>query len=108
LSQLVALRSAVGRALGPLDWEAIREGQLRWWFLIPMTAYVRWNIYVLVESIFPLAPLLLASMVRWRARDARRRSGTSADDAAPPVAWCLPTPLPDWQTWSLQDVASRA
>jgi len=105
---MIALRSAVSRALGPLDWEAIREGQLRWWFLIPMTAYVRWNIYVLVESIFPLAPLLLASMVRWRRAMLVAASGLLL--MMPLRLWlgALPTPLPDWQTWSLQDVAARA
>jgi hypothetical protein len=105
---MVALRTAVSRALGPLDWEAIRESQLQWWFLIPMTDYVKWNAYVLVEAIFPFAPLLLASMIRWRRAMFVAAVGLLL--MVPLRLWlgALPTPLPDWQTWSLQDIAARA
>jgi hypothetical protein len=69
---------------------------------------VRWNVYVLVESIFPLAPLLLASMVRWRRAMLVAAVGLLL--MVPLRLWlgALPTPLPDWQTWSLQDIGARA
>jgi hypothetical protein len=108
LVAMVALRSAISRALGPLDWETNREGQLRWWFLVPMTAYARWNIGALIESVFPLAPVLLASMVRWRRAMLVVAVGLLL---MVPIRLGLggsPTPLPDWQTWSLQDIAARA
>jgi hypothetical protein len=105
---MVALRSAISRALGPLDWETNREGQLRWWFLIPMTAYVKWNISVLIESVFPLAPVLLASVVRWRRALLVAAVALMLMVPLRLGLGALPTPLPDWQTWSLQDIAARA
>jgi Dolichyl-phosphate-mannose-protein mannosyltransferase len=105
---MVALRSAISGALGPLDWETNREGQLRWWFLIPMTAYMKWNIAVLIESAFPLAPVLLASMVRWRRAMLVAAVGLLLVVPLRLGLGALPTPLPDWQTWSLQDIAARA
>jgi hypothetical protein len=105
---MIALRSAVGRVLGPLDWEANREGYLRWWFLVPMTDYLRWTIEVLIVSVFPLAPVVLASMVRWRRALIVAAVGLVL--IVPLRLWLgdLPTPLPDWQTWSLQDIGARA
>jgi hypothetical protein len=108
LVAMIALRSALSRALGPLDWEANREGQLRWWFLVPMAAYLRWNIAMLIESVFPLAPVLLASMVRWRRAVLVAAVGLVVTVPIRLVLGELPTPLPDWQTWSLQDIAARA
>jgi hypothetical protein len=105
---MVALRSAIGRALGPLDWEANREGGLRWWFMIPMATYAKWNIGLLVESVFPLAPVLLASMVRWRRAMLVAAVGLLLMVPLRLGLGTLPTPLPDWQTWSLQDIAARA
>ena len=105
---MVALRSAIGRALGPLDWEVNREGGLRWWFTIPMTTYAKWNISLLVESVFPLAPVLLASMVRWRRAMLVAAVGLLLMVPLRLGLGTLPTPLPDWQTWSLQDIAARA
>jgi hypothetical protein len=105
---MVALRSAIGRALGPLDWEVNREGGLRWWFTIPMTTYAKWNIGVVVESVFPLAPVLLASMVRWRRAMLVAAVGLLLMVPLRLGLGTLPTPLPDWQTWSLQDIAARA
>jgi hypothetical protein len=105
---MVALRGVLGRALGPLDWEANREGQLRWWFLIPMTTYAGWNIAALIESVFPLAPVLLASMVRRRRAMLVAGVGLLLMVPLRLALGALPTPLPDWQTWSLQDIAARA
>jgi hypothetical protein len=105
---MVALRTAISRALGPLDWETNREGYLRWWFLIPLTDYAKWNIGVLIESVFPLAPVLLASMVRWRRAMLVVAVGLLLMVPLRLGLGALPTPLPDWQTWSLQDIAARA
>jgi hypothetical protein len=105
---MVAVQSAVSRTLGPLDWETNRVGQLRWWFLVPMTAYLKWNIAALVESVFPLAPVLLASMVRWRHAMLVAAVGLFLMVPLSLGLGALPTPLPDWQTWSMQDIAARA
>jgi hypothetical protein len=105
---MLALRSAISRALGPLDWETQREEQLRWWFLIPMTEYVKWNVGVLVESVFPFAPVLLAALVRWRRAMLVAAMGLVLMVPLRLGLGALPTPLPDWQTWSLQDIAARA
>src|SRR6185436_14892699 len=76
--------------------------------LIPVRTYAAWTIRVVLESIFPLATLLLASLARWR---------TAVTVAAIAVLLVVPmqrargeilSPLPDWQTWSLQDIGARA
>ena len=60
------------RALGLLDWAAIREDYLRWWFTVPITDYLRWNLEVPFIVALPFAPLLLGYIVR------RRRAAETA------------------------------
>ena len=108
LIAMSVLRTAIARTLGPLDWAAIREEQLRWWFLVPIAKYLTWNIRVVFESAFPLAPVLVASMVGWRRA---MLVGAVALALVVPLRLIfggVPTPLPDWQTWSLQDIGARA
>src|SRR5439155_7463493 len=91
----------------PLQWAAIRQDYLRWWFMVPATTYLRWNVEVLFVAVFPLAPLLMASVARWRRAIA---IGTAAIWL---VVICLVSlgavvmPLPYGQTWSMHDIAAR-
>src|SRR5437867_3195882 len=108
VAAMCVLQVGIPRVLGALDWAAVRQDYLRWWFTIPMTDYLRWNVNVLFVSAFPFAPLLLPFSARWP----RALHVTVAALAL--VGICrlalgeLPMPLPDWQTWSLQDIAARA
>ncbi|MCU1383156.1 MAG: hypothetical protein JWL71_1853 [Acidobacteria bacterium] len=101
------LQIVLPRVLAPLDWAAIRVSYLRWWFMVPITSYVRWTVEVAVIAAFPVAPLLLAYATRWR----RAASTVIGALAIASVSWLLGyavRPLPNWQTWSLQDIAARA
>src|SRR5205823_7345461 len=52
LAAMAVLRVAIRRALGPLDWEAIRQDQLRWWFTISYKTYLKWTLTVIIVSVF--------------------------------------------------------
>jgi hypothetical protein len=74
---------------------------------VPLKDYALWNINLPFIVAFPFAPLLLASLVR---------PGRAISIGVVTVVLMiglrlmlgqLPTPLPDWQTWSLQDLATR-
>jgi hypothetical protein len=108
LAVMAVLQVAVPRALGPLDWAAIRTDQLRWVFSIPLRTYAVWTIRVVLESAFPFAPLLFGSLARWRHAAI---VGVIAVLLVVPMQRTrgeILTPLPDWQTWSLQDIGARA
>jgi hypothetical protein len=108
LLAMAGLQVVIPRTLGSLDWLAIRADQLKWVSSISLRTYAVWTIRVVLESVFPLATLLLAPLVRWRRLlivlavalllivPMRRARGE------------ILTPLPDWQTWSLQDIGARA
>jgi hypothetical protein len=108
LSVMAALQVEMPRTLGLLDWAAIRQDYLRWWFKVPITDYLRWNMEVPFVLAFPLAPLLLAYIVR------RRQAAETAAAAiilAIVCRWALGhfvMPLPEGQTWSLRDIAARS
>ena len=108
LLAMAGLQVVIPRTLGSLDWLAIRENQLEWVSSISLRTYAVWTIRVVLESVFPLAPLLLAPLVGWR---------RAPDRSAVALLLIVPmrrargeilTPLPDWQTWSLQDIGARA
>jgi hypothetical protein len=108
LALMVALQIIVPRMLGGLDWQARRAESLRDVLSIPLSTYAKWTIDVVVQSIFPLAPLLLAPLVRWRRA---LLVGAVAVLLIVPVRWVrgeILSPIPDWQTWSMQDIAARA
>jgi hypothetical protein len=69
---------------------------------------LNWTIRVVLESVFPLTPLLLAPLVRWRR--ALAVAGIAAALVVPVqrARGEIPPPLPDWQTWSLQDIGARS
>ena len=108
LSVMVALQVEMPRALGLLDWAAIREDYLRWWFTVPITDYLRWNLEVPFIVALPIAPLLLGYLVR------RRRAAETAVAAIVLAILCrgilghLVMPVPEGQTWSLRDIAARS
>lgn len=97
------------RTMGQADWQTIRMANLRWWTSIPLSQYAGWNVRILCETVFPLAPVLLAGLF-WR-----RRAVITCAIVATAIAIALsvtlreiPSPLPNWQTWSLQDIGARA
>lgn len=107
LAVMVSLQLGMPRMLGPLDWAAVREGYLRWWFLVSTTSYLRWNVEVVFVSVFPLAPLLLAyAFGRGRALEVG-----AAALALAIASWAalgsFQMPLLNGQTWSLHDIAAR-
>lgn len=101
------LQVALPALFGPLDWAGTRTGYLQWWFMVPPWRYAAWTLEVLVQAVFPLAPLVVSAL---RGRD----HATAAVVAALMAALCLvalgeiPSPLPDTQTWSLQELTARS
>jgi hypothetical protein len=95
-------------AIGELDMEATRLNTLRWLFLVTPQEYSRWNIGVMFQSVFPLFPLLLPALSRRRAAMAAGVMAFVLAVALRLSLGAIPLPLPDWQTWSLQDIAARA
>jgi hypothetical protein len=107
LLMMGALQIELPRLLEPLDWAAIRQSYLRWWFSVPLVSYVRWTLEVMVITVFPLTPLLLAYATRWR-RAVTAVVGALTVAVASTLLGYVVRPLPNWQTWSLQDTAARA
>ena len=104
---MVSLQFGMPRLLGPLDWAGVREGYLRWWFMVKMTSYLRWNVEVLFVSVFPLAPLLLAfPFSRRRALHVAATAILLAIVTRTALGY-FQTPLLNGQTWSLHDIAAR-
>jgi hypothetical protein len=61
------------------------------------------------EAVFPLAPVLLAALVARRGTLAATLTLAVAAAAAVMLqGHIIPSPLPNWQTWSLQDIGARA
>jgi hypothetical protein len=107
LAVMVALQLSLPWMLGPLEWAAIRASWLRDWFSVPLVDYGRWTLTLFSIAAFPLLPLLLAFV-------ARRRRAVHVLVAA--VLWAVACrvalgevsmPLPNWQTWSLQEISAR-
>lgn len=108
IATMAVLQVAIPRALGALVWQAMRAEQLRWVLTISLRTYAVWTIRVVLESVFPFAPLLFASLVRWRRT---LLVGAIALLLIVPMQRArgeILTPIPNWQTWSLQDIGARA
>ncbi len=103
-----ALQIEMPRMLGPLDWAAIRQDYLRWWFTVPIASYLRWNVEVLFVAVFPFVPLLVAYVARWRRAIEVGAAAIVLAVVCRMALGTLATPMPHWQTWSLQDIAARA
>ncbi|MBI3492843.1 MAG: glycosyltransferase family 39 protein [Acidobacteria bacterium] len=109
LAAMSVLWILTNRTMGPAEWQTTRLENLRWWTTIPLRDYATWNAHAILETMFPLAPVLLAALF------SRRRlvitSGLIAVAFAIVLSLTLhevPSPLPNWQTWSLQDIGARA
>ena len=105
---IVALQTIMPLVLGPLEWAATRQGYLRWWFMVPITNYLRWTVEVLFVSVFPFTPLLLPYLARSRSVIAVGIAALMFAVVSHVALGELWMPLPNWQTWSLQDIAARA
>jgi hypothetical protein len=105
---MAALQIVIPNVFGTTDWAATRRDYLRWWFTVPVKDYLTWNVSLLFVSVFPLVPILVPYLFR------RKRLWQTLLASVLLAAACfvafreLPDPLPDWQTWSLQDIAARA
>jgi hypothetical protein len=105
---MAVLQLGLPRVLGATDWAATRRDYLRWWFTIPIRDYLAWTVGLLFVSAFPLVPILIPYLVR------RKRLWQCGLACLALAVVCLvwlgeiPDSLPDWQTWSLQDIAARA
>ena len=104
---MVAVWIALPHLLGRLPVSDQRVNGLSALLQVPLKDYALWNINLPFIVAFPFAPLLLASLVR---------PGRAISIGVVTVVLMiglrlmlgqLPTPLPDWQTWSLQDLATR-
>jgi 4-amino-4-deoxy-L-arabinose transferase-like glycosyltransferase len=102
-----ALWVALPVLLGPLPVIERRQLNLTWENLLAFDDYPEWNAELLWVVVWPFAPVLLCSLTRWR------RVLVSAAIAVLLVATlrltlgAVPTPMPNEQTWSLQDLALR-
>ncbi len=92
------------RAFGSLEVETGRLERLRWIALITAREYADWNTRMLWQTAIAFAPLLLAGITargRWRWMALATAIVGLATWAA---VGRLPLPMPDWSTWSLQDL----
>ena len=97
------------RTMGQADWQTMRLENLRWWTSIPLGQYAGWNARILAETIFPLAPVLLAALFSRRLTIVVAGILAAAFGAGLYMTLGeIPSPLPNWQTWSLQDIGARA
>jgi hypothetical protein len=98
---------AIPRWFGRLPIADQRVEGLHDLMLVPARVYLRWDLNLPFIAVFPFAPLLLSALTD------RRRALVITAGAAAMIAGFLiatgivPTPLPDWQTWSMQDIATR-
>ena len=109
LAAMAALWVVMGRAIGPLTAQADRFDQLRWWTMVTPAEYLTYNVGLLSQAVIPFLPLLLPPL----AANGRIAMKVVAGAAVLGLLlWVtlsmIPDPLPDWQTWSLQDIGARA
>jgi hypothetical protein len=90
---------------GPLQVETRRFEQLQWLALVPLKDYAEWNASLLGQASLPFVAVLAPAMATRRALVV---SGIASIALA--LSWLsfgtLPNPLPDWETWSLQDIGA--
>jgi Dolichyl-phosphate-mannose-protein mannosyltransferase len=102
IAAIVVAWIAVHRFFGPLGPETVRLEQLEWLALVKPKNYLEWNVGVLWQAAIAFAPLLLAAGSR------RWRPVVLLAAVAAVLLWIIfgymPEALPDWDTWSMQDV----
>ena len=99
---------ALNRTMGSAEFAQQRVANLRWWFMVTPREYLGWNVTLAFIAAFPFAPLLLASLARGRAAVVTLALGAALFVALRLSIGSIPNPIPDFQTWSLQDIAGRA
>ena len=104
---VVALWVALPRLLGPLPMIEQRQADLQWSTLLPIMAYARWNVELVWIVAFPFAPLLLCPLTQWRRALTIAGLSIALLAAVRLTLGAIPTPLPNEQTWALQDLAMR-
>jgi hypothetical protein len=102
-----ALWVALPRVLGPLPVIEQRQADLQWSTRQPLAAYARWNAELLWIVAFPFTPLLLCPVTRWRRALAIAGLSMVLLAGLRLTLGSIPTPLPNEQTWALQDLAMR-
>jgi hypothetical protein len=107
LAIMIALQVLLPALLGPLDVEQARTSNMQYVLMVTAREYATWNMHVLWEAAFPIAPLVVAALAS-RAAVVRVLAASCALAA---VLWVVrvppPMPLPDNQTWSLRDLSAR-
>lgn len=109
LGAMAVLWVVTNRTMGQAEWATTRLENLRWWTSISLRTYAGWNVHLFCEAAFPLAPAFLAAALS--RRETVVRSAVIGMTFAIVLRLALgevPTGLPDWQTWSLQDIGARA
>ncbi|MGE0813328.1 MAG: glycosyltransferase family 39 protein [Vicinamibacterales bacterium] len=107
VAAMLVLQIALPRVFGAHYWADARTENLQWWFTIPAVTYAKWTVEALVIATFPVAPLLLAAATS--RRDLARLAGVALVLGVATVALVGEpvAPLPDGQTWSLQEFTAR-
>jgi hypothetical protein len=98
---------AMPRVFGHLPVADQRVQGLSYVSLVPLRKYADWDLNLAFITAFPFAPLLLALLARPKRAVAIGVVAMALMIGLRLVLGELPTPLPDWQTWSLQDLATR-
>jgi hypothetical protein len=104
---MIAAWIAMPHIFGRLPIADSRIEELNNLALVTPREYAGWDFNLPIIAAFPFAPLLLASLV------SKQRIFYIAltSVALAVLSWItlghLATPLPDWQTWSLEDLATR-
>lgn len=108
LAAMAVIWTGLHEALGELDMEAMRLERVQWLFLVTFREYATWNAGVVFQSVFPFAPLLLPALTTRRVALGAAAAAAGLAVALRLYLGALPLPLPDWQTWSLQEISARA
>src|SRR5262249_34442685 len=102
-----ALWVALPKVLGPLPVLEQRQADLRFWPLLPVREYTRLNVELVLIVTFPFAPLLICPLTRRRRALAIAGVAIALLAAVRLTLGLNPTPLPEAQTWALEDLAMR-
>jgi hypothetical protein len=104
---MLALWIGLPRVLGRLPILDQRSERLRYLALVPLKDYAYWDLNLPFIALFPFAPLLLAAVMRGKRAILISIGAVGLMIVLRIVTGAVPSPLPDWQTWSLQDIATR-